>query len=413
MTTSALSRTAGSTGPITDLSMLVDLIEDAGLSGRGGALFSTATKLRAAMSTKADLVVNACDGEIGAAKDGWIVAHRLPELLAGARAVRPHRRSRIVIAAHRGSRAAQLLQQAPAPDIELLEVPARYVSSEESALVSLLHGGPAKPMTKSVPFVYGGRDTRGRRVRPTLVLNAETVWRIAQIAQRGTDGPAWFRSHGTTQDPGPRLVTIAGYVARPGVAECAAGARLGDLLDLAGGALPGAQYVLVGGLGGVLLTLEEAHSAVWSRGGMAPFGGRLSDGTVIPGTMGAGVVTVLDPGRCPLDVVGEFIAYGAGESAGQCGPCMFGLPSIAQDWMRLTHSPDPATVRRLRERLGLVRGRGACHHPDGVARFAASALHALEPHLLRHEAECTGRAAAPTTTPKPATPPTPRSPHVA
>ena len=130
---------------------------------------------------------------------------------------------------------------------------------------------------------------------------------------------------------------------------------------------------------------------------MAPFGGRLPDGTVVPGSMGAGVVTVLDPARCPVDALGEYIAYGAGESAGQCGPCMFGLPSIAQDWALLSRTPDPAVLQRLRGRLGLVRGRGACHHPDGVARLAASALSALEPHLLDHLSRAAaGRPTCPT-----------------
>lgn len=385
---------AAATSVLTAPAQVADLLESAGLTGRGGALFSTATKLRAAIQSKADLVVNACDGEIGAAKDGWIVTHHLDELLAGAQTLRPHRRARIIVATHRGSRTAGLLHAA---GVDVLEVPHRYVSSEESALVQLLHGGPAKPMTKTRPFVHGGRDSRGRRIRPTLVLNAETVWRAQQILARGAEGPAWFRSHGTTQEPGPRLVTVTGHVARPGVAEAAAGIPLRDLLDLAGGALPGARHVLVGGLGGVLLTTGETHTGVWSREGMAPFGGRLPDGTVVPGSMGAGVVTVLDPARCPVDALGEYIAYGAGESAGQCGPCMFGLPSIAQDWALLSRTPDPAVLQRLRGRLGLVRGRGACHHPDGVARLAASALSALEPHLLDHLSRAAaGRPACPT-----------------
>ena len=57
------------------------LLEAAGLTGRGGAAFSTAIKLKAAKENGAELIVNACDGEVGAAKDAWIVAHHLHELI--------------------------------------------------------------------------------------------------------------------------------------------------------------------------------------------------------------------------------------------------------------------------------------------------------------------------------------------
>ena len=64
---------------------LVDLLADAGLTGRGGAAFSTAVKLEAAQRHRADLIVNACDGEPGTVKDAWVVARHLPALLEGAR----------------------------------------------------------------------------------------------------------------------------------------------------------------------------------------------------------------------------------------------------------------------------------------------------------------------------------------
>jgi NADH:ubiquinone oxidoreductase subunit F (NADH-binding) len=63
---------------------LAALLEAAGLSGRGGAGFSTAVKVRAAATEGASLVVNACDGEYGAVKDGYVVGYHLKELVRGA-----------------------------------------------------------------------------------------------------------------------------------------------------------------------------------------------------------------------------------------------------------------------------------------------------------------------------------------
>lgn len=206
---------------------LIDLLDAAGLTGRGGAGFSTAVKVRAARDHGADLIVNACDGELGAAKDAWIVERHLPELLEGVALVTGGR-GRVRFAAHRDSVTATRLV---ASGLELLAVPQRYVSSEESALIALAGGRPAKPMTKRTPFVFGGRDSQGRAVPPTVVLNAETLWLVAQVYRLG---PQWFRSYGTADEPGPRLVAVGGSVGSPQVIETAAGVRLGELLERAG-----------------------------------------------------------------------------------------------------------------------------------------------------------------------------------
>ncbi|NHA70109.1 NADH-ubiquinone oxidoreductase-F iron-sulfur binding region domain-containing protein [Phycicoccus flavus] len=346
---------------------LADLLDAAGLTGRGGAAFRTGVKVRAAHDHGAHLVVNACDGELGAAKDAYVVDRHLDSLLRGAALVAPGRRRRTTFAAHRGSATAARLHAAGVP---VLEVPARYVSSEESALVSLANGGLARPLAKRRPIVTGGRHAAGGRVPATVVLNAETVLRVAQVVEHG---PEWFRGVGTLDEPGPRLVALSGAVAYPGVLETAAGVTFASLLE-ACGADPGAEHVVVGGLGGVMLSVAEARSTTWSTPGLAPFGG----------APGPGVVIVLDPARCPLTVVSEWLAYAGGESAGQCGPCMFGVPSLASAWEGLVRSPSSVSVDAVRAAAGLLPGRGACRFPDGVARFAGSALRVLSPHLAAH-----------------------------
>ncbi|MEP6799091.1 MAG: NADH-ubiquinone oxidoreductase-F iron-sulfur binding region domain-containing protein, partial [Lapillicoccus sp.] len=317
-------------------------------------------------------IVNACDGELGAAKDAWVVEHHLDELRRGADLVSQRGTT---WAAHRGSLTAQRLAD---NGLTVLEVPDRYVSSEESALVSLAHGGLARPLSKATPISFGSNDARGRKLRPTLVLNAETVWRIAQIDQGGVD---WFRSYGTPDEPGPRLVAVSGGVRQPGVVETAAGVSLGDLIAAAGGVSGRPLGVGLSGLGGGWLTVDEARSAVWSRAGLAAYGL----------TPGPGIVHVLDDAACPLVHVADTVAYAAGESAGQCGPCMFGVPAVADDLLLLADgSADAAAHARLRGRLGLLPGRGACRFPDGVAGYAASALRAFAPEVRAHlQGRCT------------------------
>ncbi|KRF39970.1 formate dehydrogenase [Terrabacter sp. Soil811] len=344
------------------------LLAEAGLTGRGGAAFSTATKVAAAHAHGARLVVNACDGELGAAKDTWVVEHRLAELVDGAALVADG--APVTYAAHRGSETARRLAGA---GLRVLAVPPRYVSSEESALISLAQGGLARPLTKRQPFVRGGRDSEGRRVSPTVVLNAETVWRAAQVAR---NGPAWFRSFGTPDQPGPRLVAVSTPSVRGVVVETAAGAPLGDLLDLAGGLPDGSPAVLVGGLGGTFVAAAHVAGLRWSDADLAGVGART----------GPGVVEALDPRDCPLEFVDRCLTWAAGESAGQCGPCMFGLPALATDWRALVAGGDRTAYDRVVSRVGLLPGRGACRFPDGVAGFAGSALRVFADHLEQHRA---------------------------
>ena len=63
------------------------------------------------------------------------------------------------------------------------------------------------------------------------------------------------------------------------------------------------------------------------------------------------------------------------ESAGQCGPCVFGLPALASataDWLA-RGTASTGTVVDLRRWSGDIDRRGACRHPDGAVRLLRSA----------------------------------------
>jgi NADH:ubiquinone oxidoreductase subunit F (NADH-binding) len=98
---------------------------------------------------------------------------------------------------------------------------------------------------------------------------------------------------------------------------------------------------------------------------------------------GIASVYVLPVSACGLDFTAKMLAQLAGESARQCGPCMFGLPAIAGDFAALVQG-DADAVARLDRRLPLVTGRGACAHPDGAVRLGATALGVFRDDVTSH-----------------------------
>jgi NADH:ubiquinone oxidoreductase subunit F (NADH-binding) len=109
---------------------------------------------------------------------------------------------------------------------------------------------------------------------------------------------------------------------------------------------------------------------------------------------GAGLIAALPVGACGLAETARIVRYLAGESAGQCGPCRFGLPAVASELERVA-AGRTAGLGLLRRWLGQVDGRGGCAHPSGAVRLVRSALRTFGAELSKHAAgSCGGTAQA-------------------
>jgi NADH:ubiquinone oxidoreductase subunit F (NADH-binding) len=364
--------------------LLLRTVEQAGLSGRGGAGFPTWRKLAAvAAGPRPVVVANGAEGEPASAKDRTLLA-RAPHLVLDglqlaaesvgadrAYAYLPASRMQVVAAALEGRRQTGIDRVA----VQLVEAPEAFVSGEESAVVNRISGGPGLPTDTPRRVVEVGVDGR-----PTLVQNVETLAQLALLARYGAD---WFRSVGTPDDPGTFLATISGAVHRPGVFELEHGIALGDALAMAGGGTEPLQAVLAGGYHGAWLPLPELAGLPLSRTAMRPYGA----------SPGAGVLVALPASACPVAETAAIVRYLAGQSARQCGPCLNGLPTLADTVERLArHGRDPQLPAELQRLSRLVAGRGACHHPDGTVRLVRSLLRTFEPEVAAHVAgRCTAR----------------------
>jgi NADH:ubiquinone oxidoreductase subunit F (NADH-binding) len=361
---------------------LIRTIDRAGLRGRGGGGFPTARKLAAVAAGRGrrTVVGNGCEGEPASGKDRALLAlapHLVIDGLLLAAAAVGAREAVLCVREGDDPWVQAVLAERSDRDhvaVRVAAVPHRYVASEETALVRFLTTGDARP-TATPPRPA----QRGVRGRPTLVDNVETLAHLALIARYGA---GWYRACGTDDSPGTTLITVGGVVGMPGVYEIAHGLPLGAVLDLAAGPAIPAQAVLVAGLSGVWLPLPESASVPWTAGALRHAG--------VSG--GVAALTVLPQHACGIVETARALRHLAAESAGQCGPCLFGLPAIATDVMALAQGRlGRRGLTRLRERLSVVRGRGACAHPDGAVRLAESALHVFADDVSRH---ATGRPCA-------------------
>ncbi len=354
--------------PTVDAERLIVLLDESGLAGRGGAGFPLATKLRSLRGARPTIVVNGSESEPASTKDRTLM-RRTPHLvLDGALAVASAARAARVIVAVHDLAAADAIEHAvhqrrDAHRVRVVLTGPEFVGGEARTLLRVLAGGPARPP--------------GRRSLPTgdgyLVSNVETFAQTAVLIRTGARD---FAATGTRQEPGTVLLSVGGAVARPGVVEVPFGTPLGILLRAAGA--DDAAHVVAGGYHGGWLRPDPDIPV--SRAGFATAGT----------TLGAGVVFVLDSTTCALGELARTTAWLAAQSAGQCGPCRFGLPALAADIAAIDHG-DPHALPDAQRHGELVVGRGACAHPDGASRFVRSGLAALQDELVAHRAGGCGR----------------------
>lgn len=346
---------------------LLEAVEDAGLTGHGGGHVPVAAKWRRALAGRGRLTVvaNGAESEPWSGKDAVLLRQHPHLVLDGlALVAEALGASRAVVWLHddaepaaaravtQALRERAVVERGGGPAVDVLVGPAHYLSGESSAIAQALAGGPALPTA--------------RRPRPageprTLVHNVETLARVA-LAARGLPATA------------TRLLTVVGPTGRL-VTEVAQGSPLLDALLAAGWPTgPGRPAgVLLGGYGGTWVSWADAAGAHVDAGDPV---GRL---------LGAGIVAPLPAGACPVRATAEIAEYLAGMSAGQCGPCVFGLPAIADGVRRLADGrPGRQGAVRLSADLGAVAGRGACHHPDGAVGLVRSMHAVFGAHAAAH-----------------------------
>ncbi len=308
---------------------LLHELEECGLRGRGGAGFSMGKKAgflpRGSMQKY--LCCNADESEPGTFKDRELMfknPHQLIEGIAIAGMAADTTKAFIFI---RGEYAevADVLDEAVAEayaagylgenllgtgttvDLVVHRGAGAYICGEETALLDALEGKRGNPRLKppfpAIQGLYGG---------PTLINNVETLSNVPHVVNNGAD---WFKSFGTEQSTGTKVVSVSGCVKRPGNYEVELGIPSRELIyDLAGGPLVGdVKAWYPGGSSAPVLGPEELDLP-YSFEAMADAGSML----------GSGAIIVADETVSIPHMALRTARFYHHESCGKCTPCREG-----------------------------------------------------------------------------------------
>jgi NADH-quinone oxidoreductase subunit F len=370
-----------------DPATLIDVVDAAGLRGRGGAGFPTGRKWRTVAANctptrAATVVVNGAEGEPGCFKDRTIMRVDPYRILEGALvAARAVGADTVVFALKRIfepelERIRSAVAEAENAGwfdglaVDVFAGPSEYLYGEETGLLEAIDGRypfprVAPPYRRGVDEVLAtageveansssaaqvllaGPDNEAQGP-PTLVDNAETLANVAGIIADGAD---WFRSIGTDASPGTIVCTVSGAAPRHGVAEFAMGTPLREVLETVGRVDTANVLAVMVGVSSPLLRPEDldlplAYEAFAEAGtGLGTAGFIVLDATVDLAAVAAGVA--------------RFLAV---ESCGQCTPCKQDGRVIADELATLVGTrPHEIDLTTVRKRLDTVADGARCN----------------------------------------------------
>ncbi|MBN1282152.1 MAG: dehydrogenase [Proteobacteria bacterium] len=327
---------------------IISEISDSNLKGRGGAGFPTGLKWKFTAKPPCQnkyVVCNADEGEPGTFKDrvilsecpglvfeGMTIAGRAIGAKRGILYLRGEysflRKGLEEVLAER--RRNNLLGDAILRtkgfdfDIEIRMGAGAYVCGEETALIESLEGQRGEPRNRP-PFPV---DT-GYLGCPTTVNNVETLAWAALIM---ANGAAWFKKSGTDKSAGPKILSVSGDCARPGIYEFPMGVTVEELLKEVGA--QDAKAVQVGGASGRCLGASE-------------FKRKIAYEDISTG----GSIIVFGRDRDMLEVAENFLEFFVEESCGQCTPCREGNRKLLEGVRLLKEGR--CSMRYLKELMSL------------------------------------------------------------
>jgi NADH-quinone oxidoreductase subunit F len=359
---------------------VLNLAEQSGLRGRGGAGFPTAKKWSFLPTDKVPryLVCNCDEAEPGTFKDRMLLEEAphlvLEGMLLGSYGIACHhafiyirgefkRGYEVFCAALEQARSAgyvgnNLFGTGFDLEVTVQRGAGAYICGEETGLLNSLEGKRGEPRLKppfpAIAGLYGA---------PTVVNNVETLAYLVPILERGA---SWFAAVGTERSKGYKIVSVSGHVRRPGNYEVALGTTVREIIDLAGGLRPGQTLMAVQPGGGSSACIFEEHLDLpYDYESMTRAGSML----------GSGAFVVFDDTTDFVKAAFNLVRFFAHESCGQCTPCREGGHWLERVLERLVHGRGVAGDDEMLLRVSqTITGLNLCALGDSIEPFLKSVV---------------------------------------
>ncbi len=367
----------------------LQLVLDADLRGRGGAGYPAGKKWAALppyeqSPTPRLIFVNADEMEPGTYKDRFLMEGDPHQLIEGtilaafacraalgwifvrAEYVDPLRilDTALAEAGAAGYLGQNILGSGWDFELHLHSSAGRYMCGEALALLNAMEGSRAIPRSKP-PYAANV----GAWGLPSIVNNVETFCCVPHIVR---NGPEWFKGLGVAKDAGPKIYGISGRVVRPGSYELPIGTTLRELLEVAGGMLPGYEFraALPGGASSMFMDARELDVPMDFESLKA-----------INVYFGTGSVTVVDDHTCLVGMTHNLQQFFARESCGWCTPCREGLPWLVEILSRFERGI------AVREDISLLEELTYQIHDRTFCTLALGAVVSIESGLAKFREE--------------------------
>ncbi len=307
---------------------LVQVMQDSGLRGLGGAGFPAGLKWKIIRQQKNPrlMAINGDEGEPGTFKDRYYLErdpHRFLEGMLVAAWVAEVEASYVYMRDEYPA-CLQILEAEIARvtaeglngncRIELRRGAGAYICGEESAMLESIEGKRGLPRHKP-PYP----TEVGLFGQPTIIHNVETVYWVRELVEKGA---AWFAGQGRNGRKGLRSFSVSGRVKEPGVKLAPAGITVSELIDeYCGGMAEGHSFkgYLPGGASGGILPASLADVPM-------DFDTLQAHDCFI----GSAAVVILSDQDSMKDVALNLMRFFEDESCGQCTPCRNGTEKAVQ-----------------------------------------------------------------------------------
>ena len=263
-----------------DPQSIIQIIQDSGLRGRGGAGFPTGKKWQIFLEAPGEekyIVCNGDEGDPGAFMDrmllesfpfriieGMLIAAFATGATEGIfyiRAEYPLAVSRVKKALkvlyEKGFLGDRILNSDFSFNIRIFEGAGAFVCGEETALIASLEGRRGTPhLRPPYPAVKGFMG------KPTLVNNVETLSLVPWILNNGADA---FSAIGKGRSKGTKVFALAGKILRGGLIEVPMGITIRDIIEKIGnGVAEGRTFkaVQIGGPSGGCIPASMADTPI-------------------------------------------------------------------------------------------------------------------------------------------------------